>query len=66
MAGLMAEHADELALLDCLNIGKPIADARTMAVPFAVEILRWFAAHNEPVHEREGNLYRIAIATKSR
>ncbi|WON84868.1 MULTISPECIES: aldehyde dehydrogenase [Chromobacterium] len=43
LAALIREHADELALLDCLDIGKPIADARNIDVPGAAGVFDWYA-----------------------
>jgi len=40
-AGLIEEHADELALLECLDVGKPIADTTGVDVPAAVRTIRW-------------------------
>ncbi|WP_125615382.1 aldehyde dehydrogenase family protein [Specibacter cremeus] len=43
LADLMAEHADELALLETLDSGKPIAQTTTVDVPGAIATLRWYA-----------------------
>src|SRR5205823_1760498 len=37
LAELVAEHRDELALLETLDMGKPIRDSRGVDVPLAVE-----------------------------
>ncbi|MDF3933789.1 aldehyde dehydrogenase family protein [Pseudomonas citronellolis] len=42
-AGLMREHADELALLETLDSGKPIADTTAVDIPSAIYCLEWFA-----------------------
>jgi gamma-glutamyl-gamma-aminobutyraldehyde dehydrogenase len=36
-------HADELALLDTLEAGKPIGDCATMDIPDTIHCLRWHA-----------------------
>ncbi|HSK22709.1 MAG TPA: aldehyde dehydrogenase [Egicoccus sp.] len=43
LAGLVEEHADELALTVALEMGKPISDARGIEVPALVKTLTWYA-----------------------
>jgi len=40
-AELIERHADEIALLECLDVGKPIADTTGVDVPSAVRTIRW-------------------------
>ncbi len=40
---LMEEHEAELALLDCLDAGKPIFDCVTIDAPETIECIRWHA-----------------------
>lgn len=42
-ASLIAEHAEELALLETLDTGKPISDSQGVDIPSAVYCLEWFA-----------------------
>ncbi len=42
-AGLLETHADELALLECLEAGKPIQDCSTIDIPETVNCIRWHA-----------------------
>ncbi|MFM0643316.1 aldehyde dehydrogenase [Paraburkholderia bryophila] len=42
-AASIREHADELALLETLDAGKPIADTTTVDVPGAAYCVEWFA-----------------------
>jgi len=42
-AGLLETHTDELALLECLEAGKPIQDCRTIDIPETVKCIRWHA-----------------------
>lgn len=42
LADLLTEHLDELALLETLDAGKPIAQTRTVDVPGAAETFRWY------------------------
>jgi len=43
LADLILENADELALLDVLDMGKPISDATTIDVPGSAAILKFYA-----------------------
>jgi 4-guanidinobutyraldehyde dehydrogenase/NAD-dependent aldehyde dehydrogenase len=40
-AELIEKHADEVALLETLDVGKPIADTTGIDVPSAVRTIRW-------------------------
>ena len=40
-AELIEKHRDEIALLECLDVGKPISDTLNVDVPAAVRTLRW-------------------------
>jgi len=40
-AELIEKHAEELALLECLDVGKPISDTSGVDVPSAVRTIRW-------------------------
>lgn len=42
-AELMREHADELALLETLDMGKPISDALSVDVPGSANTIAWYA-----------------------
>ncbi|MBW7950402.1 MAG: aldehyde dehydrogenase [Pseudorhodoplanes sp.] len=42
LAGLIEEHADELALLETLDMGKPIRDSREGDVPGAARTFAWY------------------------
>ncbi len=43
LVALLAEHADELALLETLDVGKPIGEALTIDVPGATAVFQWYA-----------------------
>ena len=43
LAALIEKHSDELALLECLDVGKPIQDALTLDVPAAAALIRFNA-----------------------
>ncbi|HJV06026.1 MAG TPA: aldehyde dehydrogenase [Chromobacteriaceae bacterium] len=42
-AALIRQHGDELALLETLDMGKPIGDSTTVDVPGAAYCVEWFA-----------------------
>lgn len=42
LADLVLAHGEELALLDSLEMGKPVNDAYTLDVPGSAEVIRWF------------------------
>lgn len=43
LAQLMREHAEELALLESLNMGKPVQDALHIDIPGAAACFDWYA-----------------------
>jgi gamma-glutamyl-gamma-aminobutyraldehyde dehydrogenase len=43
LAQLLRDNADELALLDCLDMGKPISDALNIDVPATAALFDWYA-----------------------
>lgn len=43
LAELMARDAEELALLETLDTGKPISDSRAVDVPSAIQAIQWYA-----------------------
>lgn len=53
LAALMEQHADELALLETLDSGKPILQTTTVDVPGAISTLRWYA---EAADKQSGEL----------
>jgi len=42
-AGLIKQHGDELALLDTLDMGKPIGDSTGVDIPATVRSIQWSA-----------------------
>lgn len=53
LAALMERHADELALLETMDSGKPILQTTTVDVPGAISTLRWYA---EAADKQSGEL----------
>ncbi len=51
-AELIADHAEELALLECLDVGKPISDTTGVDVPAAVRTIRWSGEAIDKVYDQ--------------
>lgn len=49
---LIEDHADEIALLECLDVGKPIADTTGVDVPSAVRTIRWSGEAIDKVYDQ--------------
>ncbi len=60
LADLVEQHADELALLETLDMGKPVRDARHDDLPGAIRCLRWTA---EAVDKVYGEIAPTAVDT---
>jgi 4-guanidinobutyraldehyde dehydrogenase/NAD-dependent aldehyde dehydrogenase len=43
LADLIEQHLDELALLETLDIGKPISNTRSLDIPKTANMFRWYA-----------------------
>ncbi len=50
-AELIEQHADELALLETLDVGKPIADTTAVDVPATVRTIRWSGEAIDKVYD---------------
>ena len=51
LAALMSDHAEELALLETVDMGKPIRDARSVDVPLATECVAWYGEAIDKVYD---------------
>ncbi len=51
-AELIEDHADEIALLECLDAGKPIADTTGVDVPAAARTIRWSGEAIDKVYDQ--------------
>lgn len=51
LADLMLENLDELALLESIDSGHPISDARNVDVPNAARTIRWYAETLDKVYD---------------
>ncbi|MDR3441270.1 aldehyde dehydrogenase [Telmatospirillum sp.] len=49
-AQLVEGHAEELALLETLDMGKPISDSLSVDVPATVRCLRWYAEAADKIY----------------
>lgn len=59
-ADLIAEHSDELAMLETLDMGKPISDVLNIDLPEVLKTLRYFA---ECIDKVEGAVTHTAPGT---
>ena len=50
-AALVEEHADELALLETLDMGKPIRDSRSIDIPLAAETIAYYGEAIDKVYD---------------
>lgn len=50
-AELMEKHAQELALLDVLDMGKPIRDALAVDLPSTINCFRWYAEAIDKIYD---------------
>jgi gamma-glutamyl-gamma-aminobutyraldehyde dehydrogenase len=51
LVALVREHAHELALLDSLNMGKPVADAHDIDVPGAAAVIQFYAEAADKLYD---------------
>ena len=51
LASLMSDNAEELALLETVDMGKPIRDATNVDVPLAIECIGWYGEAIDKVYD---------------
>lgn len=66
LADLMLENLDELALLEALDSGHPIGDARRVDVPNAARVFRWYAEAIDKVSDEIAPAPQSALALVTR
>lgn len=66
LADLVDEHAEELSLLETLNVGKPIADARRLDIPKSANMIRWYAEALDKLYGDVAPTDRHALAMVTR
>jgi acyl-CoA reductase-like NAD-dependent aldehyde dehydrogenase len=50
-ADQMAAHSDELALLETLDMGKPIRDSLAVDLPLSIQCIRWYAEAIDKIYD---------------
>jgi 4-guanidinobutyraldehyde dehydrogenase/NAD-dependent aldehyde dehydrogenase len=65
-ADLLAAHTEELALLETLDMGKPIRFSLSVDVPSAVKCLRWYAEAIDKLYDQVAPTERDVLATITR
>ncbi len=66
LAELMLAHREELALLDSLNMGKPVMDAWNIDVPGAANVFAWYAESIDKLYDQVAPGARNSHASISR
>lgn len=61
-AELLLEHRDELALLETMDVGKPIGDSTAVDVPGAARTIRWYGEAIDKVYDQIAPAPRRALA----
>lgn len=66
LASLIESHADELATLETVEVGKPITDTRSLDIPKAANMLRWYAEAIDKSYGEVAPTEASALATVTR
>lgn len=66
LADLLLAHREELALLDSLNMGKPVMDAYNIDVPGAAGVFAWYGEALDKVYDQVAPTAANALATITR
>ncbi|MFT0870066.1 aldehyde dehydrogenase [Pseudomonas sp. CAM1A] len=66
LAELMLAHREELALLDSLNMGKPVMDAYSIDVPGAAQVFAWYGEALDKLYDQVAPTAASAVAMISR
>lgn len=65
-AGLMKKHADELALLETLDMGKPIRDSQSIDIPGSINTIQWYAEAVDKMYDEVAPTGPSALALITR
>jgi gamma-glutamyl-gamma-aminobutyraldehyde dehydrogenase/4-guanidinobutyraldehyde dehydrogenase/NAD-dependent aldehyde dehydrogenase len=65
-ADLLRTHADQLAALETLDMGKPVALSRSVDVPAAANCLRWYGEAIDKLYDEIAPTPRSALALITR
>lgn len=66
LADLILANREELALLDSLNMGKPVMDAWNIDVPGAAGVFRWYAESLDKLYDEVAPTASNVLATITR
>lgn len=66
LAELMLAHREELALLDSLNMGKPVMDAYNIDVPGAAHVFAWYGEALDKLYDQVAPTAGNALAIVTR
>ncbi|TFD86568.1 aldehyde dehydrogenase [Cryobacterium serini] len=66
LSDLMLENLDELALLESIDSGHPIGDARRVDVPQAARTVRWYAEAIDKIYDEVAPTPQSALALITR
>ncbi|MGJ7516345.1 aldehyde dehydrogenase [Pseudomonas baetica] len=66
LSELMLAHREELALLDSLNMGKPVMDAYNIDVPGAAHVFAWYGEALDKLYDQVAPTASSALATITR
>ncbi len=66
LSELMMAHREELALLDSLNMGKPVMDAYNIDVPGAAHVFAWYGEALDKLYDQVAPTAPNALATITR
>jgi len=65
-AGLIERHAEELALLETLDMGKPIGDSLAVDIPATVRCITWYAEAIDKLYDEVAPTGHDALALITR
>ncbi|MFJ4345425.1 aldehyde dehydrogenase [Pseudomonas sp. NPDC089401] len=66
LAELIMAHREELALLDSLNMGKPVMDAYNIDVPGSAQVFAWYGEALDKLYDQVAPTAANAVATITR
>ncbi len=66
LADLMMQHREELALLETLDMGKPISDSMAVDIPSAANCIRWYGEAVDKIYDEVAPTGPNALATITR
>ncbi|WP_313350294.1 aldehyde dehydrogenase [Paracoccus sp. (in: a-proteobacteria)] len=65
-ADLVEKHAEELALLETLDVGKPISDSLSIDLPLSITCLRWYGEAVDKIYDEIAPTAGTAVAMMRR